>query len=323
MKKKYFASVIILLAFAYSCSNNNSTIKRSTIAMGTVMEIQIRGSEEKSANQAIELAFREFKRLDTLFSTYLIGNEMWRINNSNSDTIKVDDEIFYLLKRCDEFHRITYGAFDPAVGNLIDLIGFDKGSPHLPNSQKIKDALEKTGWKKIKLIEPNILVKPKEIELSFNACIPGYAADRAAQILNGKGINDFLINAGGEIFAKGKNWKIGIQHPRNNNELIHSISINNISVSTSGDYRQYFKKDGKRYSHIFNPITGMPANELESVTIIAKEAITSDALSTAVFVLGKNKGMDLVNKLNNVECLIVDTAGVVHLSYGFENFILR
>lgn len=323
MKRNVFTYIIFLSLLAISCSENNKTIKRSTLAMGTMMEVQIRGVDEAVANKAIDESFTEFKRLDTLFSTYLKGNEMWRINNSDSDTIVINEEIFSVLKRCDEFWRETEGAFDPAVGKLIDIIGFEKDKPALPSAEQIKSALEKVSWKKIKLEEPNVLIKPSHVKISLNACIPGYAADRVSKILLKKGIENFLVNAGGEIVAKGSDWKIGIQHPRKQNELLNSISLDGISVSTSGDYQQYFNKNGKRFTHIFNPVTGLPANGCEAVTIIAKDGLTSDALSTGVFVMGPEKGMDLIEKLPGVEALIVDTTGTIHKSSGFGKYLLR
>lgn len=322
MKQNFYICLIIIF-FQFVGCDNQQTIKRSTLAMGTIMEIQIRGVDESLANKLIDESFAEIKRLDTLFSTYLVGNEMWRINNSESDTTKVNDEFFFILKKCDQLWRATNGAFDPAVGNLIDIVGFEKNNPHLPDSKQIKNALEKIGWKKIKLAEPNILIKPAHVKLSFNALIPGYAADKVANLLMKNGIKNFLVNAGGEIFANGDNWKIGIQHPRKQNELLNTILLNGISVSTSGDYQQYFKKNGRRYTHIFNPITGLPANECEAVTIIAKDGLTSDALSTGIFVMGTENGMRLIEKLADVEALIVDSTGSIHQSSGFEKFLLR
>ena len=321
--KRHFTYIILLSLFIAACKQNNETIKRATMAMGTTMEVQVRGIDEETANKAINDSFAEIKRLDTLFSTYITGNEMWRINNSESDSIVVDKEIFYILKKCGELYKLTDGAFDPAVGNIIDIIGFEKGSPHLPSPEQIKQALKLVGWKHVQLKEPNILIKPKHIKLSFNACIPGYAADRVASIMSKYGINDFLVNTGGEIFAKGDNWKVGIQHPRKRNELLNAVKIDGISITTSGDYEQYFKKNGKRYTHIFNPVTGYPANECEAVTIIAKDALTSDALSTGIFVMGPEKGMELVEKLSNVEAIIVDTTGTIQQSSGFEKYFLR
>lgn len=323
MKKLIYIYIIFVSLLTISCSENNKIIKRSTLAMGTMMEVQIRGVNEDVANKAIDESFAEFKRLDTLFSTYLKGNEMWRINNSDSNTIVINKEVFSILKKCDKIWRETNGAFDPAIGNLIDIIGFEKNNPVLPSAEQIKNALDKVGWKKIKLEEPNILIKPLRVKISLNACIPGYAADKVSRILLKKGINNFLVNAGGEIVAKGSDWKIGIQHPRKQNELLNSISLDGISVSTSGDYQQYFNKNGKRYSHIFNPVTGLPANGCEAVTVIAKDGLTSDALSTGIFVMGPEKGLELIEKLPGVEALIVDTTGTIHKSSGFGKYILR
>jgi thiamine biosynthesis lipoprotein len=228
-----------------------------------------------------------------------------------------------MLKKCDELWKLTNGAFDPAIGKIIDLIGFEKGDPRIPQPEKVKEALAKTGWKKIELQEPNFLIKPGGIKLSFNACVPGYAADKVANLLYNFGIKEFLINIGGEIFASGENWTIGIQHPRRQNELIGALNVNKMGISTSGDYEQYFKTGGKRITHIFNPLTGLPANECEAVTIIARDALTADALSTAVFVLGPVEGMKLIEKLPDVEGIIVDTLGVIHQSSNFEKYLSR
>jgi thiamine biosynthesis lipoprotein len=319
--KKYFFYISILVGFL-SC-NNDETIKRTTIIMGSTVEIQIRGVNSVTANKAIFASFEEVKRLDTLFSTYMTGNPMWMLNNTDADEIVVTNEMFNMLKMCDEIWRMTNGAFDPAIGNLIHVIGFEKGSPKLPTNEEIKNALGKIGWKNIFLKEENIIVKPKQVKLSFNAIVPGYAADKVANLLSNFGIKEYLINVGGEIFARGDNWRIGIQHPRKENELLGAINVNGMGVSTSGDYEQYFKKDGKRYSHLLNPLTGYPADGCEAVTIIAKEASLADALSTGIFILGPVKGMELIEKLENIEGMIVDTTGTIHESSGFKKFLVR
>jgi thiamine biosynthesis lipoprotein len=318
--KKYL--LFFSLIFLISC-NNQKTFKRTTIAMGSTVEIQVRGVDKITANKAKDAGFKEAKRIDTLFSTYMTGNPMWVINNTTDDTIIVNEEIFYVLKRCDEFWKKTNGAFDVALGNLIDIIGFDKKSPHLPTPDQIKEALKKTGWKHIQLKDPNILIKPANIKLNFNACVPGYAADKISSILSNYGIKEYLINVGGEIFAKGKNWKIGIQHPRKQNELLATITVDGKGVSTSGDYEQFFKKGKKTITHIFNPITGYPADECQSVTIIASDAMTADALSTGFFVLGPKKAIELVEKLEDVEAIIVDSSGTVYQSSNFKKYLVR
>ncbi|MEG8947692.1 FAD:protein FMN transferase [Rosettibacter firmus] len=319
---KNFFIYILLIILLVSCSKEK-TYKRTIIAMGSTVEIQVRGVNEVTANNAINAGFEEVRRIDTLFSTYLIGNPMWKLNNTNADEIIIDRETFNVLKRCDEFWRITEGAFDVALGNLIELIGFDKGSPEIPPPEKIKEAVKKIGWEHIHLKEPNILIKPANIKLNFNACIPGYAADRIANILSNFGIKEYLINVGGEVFARGKNWHIGIQHPRKEFELIATIKVDGKGVSTSGDYEQFIKKNGKTFTHIFNPITGYPANECQSVTVIANDAMTADALSTGIFVLGPKKGIQLAESLKNVEVMIIDSSGTTYQSSNFSKYLVR
>lgn len=320
MKKSFF--YILILSLLLACSSDE-TIKRTALVMGSTVEIQVLGVNSVTANKAIFASFEEVKRLDTLFSIYMTGNPMWMLNNTDADAIIVSNEMFEMLKRCDEIWKMTRGAFDPAIGNLIDIVGFEKDSPKLPTDTQIKEALNKIGWKNIQLKDQNTILKPKNLKISFNAIVPGYAADRIANLLSNFGIKKYLINVGGEIFARGDNWKVGIQHPRKENELLGAIIINGMGVSTSGDYEQYFKKDGKRYSHLLNPLTGYPAAECEAVTIIAKEASLADALSTGIFILGPAKGMELIEKLENVEGLIVDTTGNIYQSSGFKKFLAR
>lgn len=320
--KKYCFFLFVLLLTA--CQNSgDETIKRTTIVMGSTIEIQVRGVDKTLANEAINAAFAESKRIDTLFSTYLKDNYMSSINKSEKEDIFVNSEMFFMLKKAEELWKLTDGAFDAAIGKIIDLVGFEKNSPTLPTPEEVLKALENVGWKKIKLSEPNGLYKPKNIRISFNAVVPGYAADKCSQILEQKGIKNYLVNVGGEIFSKGNNWKIGIQHPRKKDELLGTISADCVGISTSGDYQQYFKKNGKRFSHIFNPATGYPANECEAVTIIAKDALTADALSTGIFVLGPKKGLALIEKLKDVEGIIVDITGTIHQSSGFTKFLTR
>ena len=325
MKSKNLIHILMLLTVAApACSNKNEqAVKRRSLVMGSTIEVQVRGTDEKSADIAITAAFSEANRIDTLFSTYIKNNEMWRINNSGKEEIEVDPEIFLMLQKCEEIWKLTDGAFDVAVGKLIDLIDFEKDSPGIPPPGEVLKALENTGWKKIKLRKPNVLIKPVNVRISFNSCVPGYAADRCSRVLEQHGIKNYLLNVGGEIFAKGNDWKIGIQHPRKENELMGSISVSGKGAATSGDYQQFFRKNGKRYTHIFNPVTGNPANECEAVTVIAEDAFTADALSTGIFVLGPEKGIELVEKLKDVEAIIVDSTGTVHESSGFKKYLMR
>lgn len=322
--KTFSLYIVLSLLIISGCkSSEDETIKRTAFVMGSTIEVQLRGVNEEKANKIINSVFAEARRIDTLFSTYIKNNNMWKINNNTSEKIVVDEETFTVLKKCNEVWKASGGAFDPAVGKIIDLVGFEKGAPHIPSSAEILEALKNVGWKKIQIIEPNILIKPNNVRLSFNAVVPGYTADKCSKIIEAAGCNNYLINVGGEIFLKGDNWNIGIQHPREKDNLLYKIICDTKGISTSGDYEQYFKQDKKRITHIFNPVTGNPANECEAVTIISNDAFSADALSTAVFVLGPKNGLKLIESLKDVEGIIVDTTGTIIKSSGFEKFIAR
>jgi len=305
-----------------SCSKQNDIYKRSTFSMGTTIDVQVKGVSREKADPAITKAFQEIERLNQKYSTYIDSNWMWVINHT-PDSIKVDDETYYLLQQSERFYKLTKGAYDPAIGNYIELLGFEKGSPELPTQTELLNVLDKVGWKKVDISKKNLLRKRAKVKLSFNAIVAGFAVDKMAAILDSNGIHDYLINGGGEIISKGSEWKIGIQHPRKQNELMGVIVADGLGVATSGDYQQYFEKNGKRYSHIINPLTGLPVEDTEAVTIIAENAATADALSTGIFVMGPEDGMNLIDSLENVEGIIVDSSGEVLRSAGFDKFFRR
>ncbi len=323
MKEYSKLTVCFLFFVLLSCTNNKDVIVRKTFKMGTIFEIQVSGVSKEKANKAINKAISEIERLNTLYSTYSNNNYIWNLNHSDFDTIKVFPETYKLLEYCDTAYKLTDGNFDAAIGNFIELLGFEKDKPNLPTEDAVKNTLQKVGWKYIKLLPENNLYKPKDIKLSFNALLPGYAADLVGSILESYGIKEYLINAGGEIYGIGRDWTVGIQHPRKKNTLMGAIILNGKGISTSGDYERYFKKGKKRYSHMINPLTGYPAQECEAVTIIAGDAVTADYLSTGVFVAGPKKGMEIIEKLPDVEGIIVDTLGIVHESSGFKKYFRR
>ncbi|MCH9028670.1 MAG: FAD:protein FMN transferase [Bacteroidetes bacterium] len=172
-------------------------------------------------------------------------------------------------------------------------------------------------------MEENSFKRSAGTELNFGAIAKGYAVDKAVNVLIKLGINSALVNAGGEIKTIGDDWVIGIQHPRNQNQIIEKVNPGGMSVATSGDYEKYFELDGKRYHHILNPKTGYPADSLISVTVLNKSCTIADALATAVFVLGQAKGMRLIENLPETEVMIIDNQMNKTYSSGFEKFISR
>ncbi len=315
--------VLFLIGFfiARYDSDEIKTIKRTQILLGTVVEIQVRDADEQKADDAIAQAFTEVKRIDDLFTTYNEESPVWEINNSTDSIISVDPEIFSLIVLCDSITKISDGCFDVSLDNLTKIWGFYTDEPRLPAKAAIDSALKLSGWSNIKLFDVNKILKLKKVGLNFGSIAKGFAVDKAMDVLKKSGIKEALVNAGGEISVIGNEWIVGIQHPRETYAIIKKLKLNNYTVATSGDYEQYFEKNGMRYHHLLNPKTGYPVKGLQSVTIINKTNTFADALATAVFVMGKNLGMKLIENLKDTEVMIIDDEGKIFYSNGFEKFL--
>lgn len=303
-------------------TNNLETITQTKILMGTVVEIQVKDKDEVKAHRAISSAFDEIKRIDNLFSSYNSESIVWEINHSFEHP-SLSEELVSLLVFSDSIWRLSNGSFDVSLGNLIELWGFSNQKPSVPNKKKIIESLASSGWKNVQLKNDNSISLVNKTNLDFGAVAKGYAVDRAIDLIKISGVSAALVNAGGEVKGFGNDWIVGIQHPRNKNEMLGKLKLNDMSVATSGDYEQFFEVNGKRYHHILNPKTGMPANECQSVTVVCKENKLADALATAVFVMGIEDGLKLVNTLDNVEAMIIASDGKIKTSKGFNKFLMR
>jgi thiamine biosynthesis lipoprotein len=323
----YTVFIIILFAIGFFIARMGSEeirlINRSQILLGTVVEVQVMETDRKKAEASIEKAFNEIKRIDDIFSTYNEDSPVWKLNHNQDTLINVDPEIFSLMILCDSIYNITSGSFDVSLNKLLTTWGFDGDDPSLPADYKLSMALLNTGWKNITLLEDSSFSRFAGIELNFGAIAKGYAVDKAISVLKANQINSALVSAGGEIKTIGDDWLIGIQHPRNQNQIIEKVNPGKMSVATSGDYEKYFELNGKRYHHILNPKTGYPADSLISVTVLNKSCTIADALATAVFVLGQVKGLRLIESFPETEVMIIDNQMNKSYSTGFENFILE
>lgn len=315
MKHHIFTFIFLLLV---SCGSNVEVYKRATLSMGTTVEIQIRTKNIALADKAIDSAFAEVQRINDKYSVYNPNTYLNKINSS--DTFQMDDETYFLFKKCEYYHNLSKGAFDPAIGNIIKALGFESTEPENIPEDSIKEYIKSNNWKLITLTNDKKIIKPKNLRINLGAIAKGYAVDRMFEIVKSFGFNNFLVNAGGEVRCSGDNWDIGIQHPRQKDKLIGVLRLENLAVATSGDYERFRIKNGKRISHIFNPITGRVANECQSVTIITEYCIDADAIATAVFVLGPEEGLKLIEKVNNCECLIIDKNGKIFRSKGIGKY---
>lgn len=279
--------------------------------MGTFVEIIC---QDKTA---INSAFEEIREIEKLANKFAPDSEISRLNKNGQ--VKASGDFISLIKESLKYYGLSGGAFDITASPLVDIwkqkikeAEEKKSALLLPDKNELKDKLRLVGSDKILVNDADQFIKFTQSQMSIDlgGIAKGYAVDKAVKRLKAQGINSALVNAGGNLYCLGRKgkrkWRIGIQHPRNPQKLLFYLDLENQATATSGDYEQYFILGGKRYSHIINPKTGEPVNNgIVSVTIIAPDAATADALSTSVFVLGKEQGLRLVKKISNVEAKII------------------
>jgi thiamine biosynthesis lipoprotein len=315
----------LVFALKSGAENPKKRFSETRLLMGTTAEVILVSDNEKAARKAINDAFSAMERVDKLMSNFKNDSDIARINKgAGSEAVEVDRDVIEVLKKSIYYSEISDGAFDITIGRAEELYDFGNGGK-LPEEQKFKDAVRGIGYKNIIMNGNTVHLLKKETKLDLGGIAAGYAVDKGIEAIKRCGINDALINISGDISVIGESengqWKIGVLHPREDDRLKDTLLLKNLSVATSGDYRKYFISGGKRYHHILNPNTGAPTEGVQSVTVIAPLAVDADALSTAVFVLGKKKGMDLIEKLKDVEGIIIDSDGGVAYSSGVNKYI--
>lgn len=260
--------------------------------MGTVVEITLFGTGER-AETAMKAAFAEMRRVEHLMSPHLPESDLARLAASPQGT-HVSPETLALLRRALALNRSTDGAFDPTLGEIKRLWGIEAEAPRVPGNAELAAAMQQCGVDKLRIDGERVVKLAPQLAIDLGGIAKGYAVDRAADILRQAGISHASINAGGDLLLigdrKGRPWHIGIQHPRRTNEVLAVVSAADEAVVTSGDYERFFEVDGIRYHHLFDPTTGRPSRLSQSVTVVAANAETADALATAAFVLGPQAG---------------------------------
>ncbi len=298
--------------------------KKAALSMGTVFETTIYTADKYIAEKTFNDVSQEINRLDFLMSNYKKESVLSVLNkNASAEPADCNKELASVIEQSLQYSEITDGAFDITIGPLMKKWGFFKKQGRIPGKEELESALESVSYKNIIIEEKTIksLAKnPVTVKTAFfknpgtridlGGIGKGYAVDRAVNVLKQNGINSALINFAGNIYAFGtppgkESWVIGLQHPRESEGLLGTFEIKDKAVSTSGDYEKFFTIEGKRYSHIIDPRTGYPVKGIVSVTIVTDNATRADALSTGVFVLGLEKGMALIEKLQDVEGIII------------------
>lgn len=314
MKKILALSLVLVISLGWL---RPSIVKKSCVSLGTIVEITVADKDKprKTIDNAIEKAFREIKRTEDTFSRFKSHSEISRINSfAQQEPTRVTPETIELIEKSIEFSQLTDGAFDITVRPLIEAWGIeDRNRKYVPEAIQLKRALEKVGYQNIRIIKEkqSVFLTRPGMSLDLGGIAKGYAVDKAIQSLREEGIKNALVNAGGDIYALGERsmrqkWQIALQHPRKRNASLTVIELKDAACATSGDYQRYIKVADSRFSHIVNPKTGQPCSDLPaSVTVLSKDCLTADALATAIFVLGPEKGIDLINRLEGIEAVIV------------------
>ena len=314
VKRALFALVTLLVVlWLVPSPEPRPPVREDRLALGTLVTVKLYGDADSLAS-LFPLAFAQFDRADSLMSRYRDDSEVAAIERAAGQVVAPSPAVRAVLERSLHWARACEGAFDPTVGALTRLWNFPDAAA-APDSASVDSALALVDYRALVVSERGVHLVRAGVRLDLGAAAKGYAVDQAVEALRSGGVQSGLIEAGGDIRYWGEKpdghlWRFGIQHPRDPNHYFEVEDIGLAAIATSGDYQQYFSEGGRRYHHILDPQSGWPARRLISATVWAETAMDADILSTAVFVLGAERGLELIEELPRVEALVfTETAG--------------
>lgn len=310
------------------CSNlfAQQVFKKKKSLLGSPFEITVVATDSVQANQFVNMAFDEVTRIEHLISDWIPTTQISKVNQqAGIAAVKVDLEVFELVERALKISKLTDGAFDISYASMDKIWKFDGSMKTMPTEEAIKKSVAKVGYEHILLDANNttIFLEKEGMKLGLGGIGQGYIADKIKVLLQKNGCTSGLVNVSGDINTWGKqpsgaDWSVGIVNPMNKNKVFATFPLYDSAVETSGSYEKYVTFNGKRYSHIIDPRTGYPATGIVSVSVFAKQTELADALATGIFVLGVEVGLDLVNQLKGIGCIIVDEKGAIHASKNID-----
>lgn len=290
--------------------------------MGSRFEITVVAHDSITANSHIDSAVTEITRIEKLISSWDVASQTSEINrNAGNKPVQVEEELFQLIERAIGISKLTDGAFDISYASMDYIWKFDGSMTEMPSEEMTKLSVSRVGYENIILNtkDHSVFLKNQGMKIGFGALGKGYAADKAKELLIAKGVVSGIINASGDMNTWGKQptgepWKVAITNPLAKNKAFGLLPITNGAVVTSGNYEKFVTFNNKRYSHIIDPRTGYPSSGIVSVTVFAPMAELADALATSVFVMGIETGLNRINQLPKVECIIIDDKGNITTS---------
>ena len=328
---------VIAAVFLTACSKDEPFYQEQGFVFGTLVEVSIYGQTEAHSQQAVKEVMQEFQRLQDMLHAWK-PSELSRLNTSFSGgvTAAISPQLADMLQDASKLSQQSQGLFNPAIGGLVELWGVhaDEFKPALPDEKQV------AAWVAANPQMSDISYTPdpspggkrefaksknKSVQLDLGGYAKGYALDRAAELLHKQGINDALINIGGNIMALGQHgkrpWRVGIQHPRKSGALATLDLHDGEAIGTSGDYQRYFMLGEKRYCHLIDPRSGYPVQGVQAVTILTRGAhagVLSDAASKPLFISGTGGWRAAAQRMDLAEAMLVDEQGDIHLTIALQ-----
>jgi len=296
---------------------------REEAIMGTAIRVELWSEDRAGAESAMRAVMDVMHHVDETMSPYKPESELSRINREAARCpVSVSQELFDLLSRSLDFSRLSEGAFDITFASAGHLYDYRQGIR--PSDSDLAQACKSIGYEKLLLdrAQHSVRFASPGVRIDLGGFAKGYAVDMGAALLRNRGIDNAIVTAGGDSHILGdrlgRPWTIGIRDPRRSGQIVAVLPLKDVAVSTSGDYERYFEEGGVRYHHVLDPRTGKSPSSVRSVTVIAPDGLTSEGLSKMVFVLGVQKGMQLIETQKNVDAVVVDADGVLHYSSGLQ-----
>jgi thiamine biosynthesis lipoprotein len=316
-------AVVLLAASIFARPSFAEWVGEAQAHMGTEVSVYLWHDDPEVGRRAVEAIFAEVTRLDLLMSTYIEDSRMSEINRNAADgPVDAGDELFRLILRALDISVLTHGAFDITY----DSVGqhYDFREHKRPDAETVAEEVKRIDYRLVETnrIDRTVRFLRPGVRINLGGIAKGYAVEQGIAVARQYGVRNARVTAGGDTRLLGDRlgqpWMVGIQNPRNEDEVAVTIPLENEAISTSGDYERFFIEDGERYHHIIVPSTGAPAGEVHSATIIGPDAVITDALSTSVFVMGVDQGLRLIAALPDYEGIVIDADGQMFYSDGLR-----
>ena len=306
IKKMMICFWVVFLTPLVLWARNDNQFRMSRFMMDTCVTVFVQEEDAQKAETAVRKTLDRMEALNNKFNHLTPGSALYEFNHLNKPV--EDPEILTVVREAIRIAGITGGAFDPTVCPLIDLWGFYDKKNRVPPPQEIQAALRNVGYRQLVLEKDRLFKTNPSVMIDLGGIAKGFSIDEGIKVLKAEGIRYGLIDAGGDLYALGNKipvpWRVGIRNPRGNGVLGY-LEVADTAVLGSGDYERFFISEGKRYHHILNPFSGYTTETLAGITVVYPSAITSDAVVTALFVLGREKGMECASSIGGMKVIMV------------------